>query len=232
MPCLALAEALRRRGRAAEFLTRAGGLTQRIRDDGFDVHEIPADVTLERDLEVTLEALAAAATETGLVLDGYAFTEDYQRCVTAAGHFLVFIDDMPRFRQRAHVVINHNLHATEADYSRENHTRLLLGRRYALLSEKFAAATPRPAASDSVSRILITMGGSDPTNATLRAMRAIESSGSDAFVRVVVGPCNPHHIAAAVADLAGDRETRDRMSRAGRALVDGHGAGRAAEALP
>ena len=79
-------------------------------------------------------------------------------------------------------------------YSCEPYTRRLLGARYALLRREFAAyrgvrRLPSPVAR----RVLVTMGGADPENATSIALAALrELAQSDLEVRVIVGAANLH----------------------------------------
>jgi UDP-2,4-diacetamido-2,4,6-trideoxy-beta-L-altropyranose hydrolase len=131
-----------------------------------------------------------------VVVDGYQFDAGYQSCLKDGGLKLLFVDDYSHAEYyAADLVLNQNAHAREAMYHRrEPYTRLLLGPHYAMLRREFAAwrdwthdINPRGR------KVLVTMGGSDPDNVTLRvvhALQLIQVHGLEATV--VAGDGNPH----------------------------------------
>jgi spore coat polysaccharide biosynthesis predicted glycosyltransferase SpsG/RimJ/RimL family protein N-acetyltransferase len=140
--------------------------------------------------------LAWQTGATWVAVDGYQFTSEYQRLLKAAGLGLLFLDDCAHAeRYFADFVLNQNLSAWARCYPRREHyTRLLLGTRCALLRPEFASWSgwqrhvPRVA-----SHVLITMGGADPGNTTLKVLEAIQSVPlADLEVRVAVGGSNPN----------------------------------------
>ena len=76
---------------------------------------------------------------------------------------------------------------------RESYTRLLLGPSYAMLRREFQAMREWRREIPAVGRtLLITMGGSDPDNFTLRLIKALaEISLPDLEITVVAGGSNP-----------------------------------------
>lgn len=197
MRCLALAQAWQAQGGALVFVTacNSDGLRQRLSDEDFQViglqHPYPASV----DWALTSKVLAAHPGA-WVVLDGYHFDPSYQLHIKEAGHPLLVIDDMAHLdHYYADVVLNQNIHAGQLAYSREPYTRLLLGTRYVLLRREFwpwrgwRRETPQVAR-----KVLVTLGGSDPDNQTLKVVRALQQvdvSGLEAVV--VAGASNPHH---------------------------------------
>jgi spore coat polysaccharide biosynthesis predicted glycosyltransferase SpsG len=102
-------------------------------------------------------------------------------------------------------VLNQNLSATEGMYAhRADHTQLLLGPRYALLRPEFLArGQARPAPAARANRVLVTLGGADPVNATARVAAALALSPDPALdARILIGPSNPRadELQAAYAD--------------------------------
>ncbi len=91
-------------------------------------------------------------------------------------------------------MLNQNVHAQESLYkNRESHTKLLLGTKYALLRREFVSAKPGREFSSVACNLLVSMGGSDPDNATVRVMEAIEQVNIEGLrVIVVAGGSNPH----------------------------------------
>jgi UDP-2,4-diacetamido-2,4,6-trideoxy-beta-L-altropyranose hydrolase len=299
MRCLALAEAWEDRGGTVDWITNAAG-------------------ALRERLRVKAETNGGAGPA-ACVMDGYHFRPQDQLAMRERFRPLLVIDDLAdQSFYHADLLLNQNLHAHELRYCAEPHARLLAGPRYALLRREFRRwkSWERRIAPEA-RRILVTMGGSDPDNVTMRAARAIEACGlGGAEVAILAGAANPHlaalrewtgaragwRVEAAVedvtplmawadcavtaagstcwetcflglptavvtlaenqrpvarglsdagaahslgwhAELSAEQMTaaiaghllpfpaRERMSRAGRALVDGDGAGRVAEAI-
>ena len=197
MRCLALAQAWQARGGQAVFITacESGSLRQRLADEGFQV------VALERahpdpaDWEITLQTLKAHP-DGWVALDGYHFDPAYQRLVKEAGHRLLVIDDTAHLdHYYADVVLNQNINAERLHYSCEPYTRLLLGTRYVLLRSEFLAWQGWQREIPKVARkVLVTLGGGDPDNQTLKVIRALQQVDVDGLEAVVVvGPNNPHY---------------------------------------
>ena len=130
-----------------------------------------------------------------VVLDGYHFDSGYQNRIKNCGHRLLAIDDTAHLdKYFADIVLNQNINAERLNYNVEPRARLLLGLRYALLRPEFVKQsievlkTPKLAC-----KILVTLGGGDFDNQTLKVIKAIEAvkiNGLEAVV--VVGFANPH----------------------------------------
>lgn len=197
MRCLALAQAWQAAGGravlAAASLTSA--LEVRLQSEGIAVSRLEAEAGSAQDVAETL-ALAGRECAGWLTVDGYGFSGDYQRAIVAAGLPLLAIDDYGHAGHYwAGLVLNQNLDARQEIYSsREPAARLLLGTQYALLRREFWPWRGRSRAIPAVARrILVTMGGADPGNATLRVIDALKSPDLPGLqVKVVVGGSNPH----------------------------------------
>jgi UDP-2,4-diacetamido-2,4,6-trideoxy-beta-L-altropyranose hydrolase len=206
MRCLALAEAWQDRSGQALFITacKSDSLRQRLVQEGFGLipleraHPDPADWE-------TTSAVLEAHPGAWMVLDGYHFDSSYQRRVREAGHPLLVIDDMAHLEHYwADVVLNQNLHAETLQYSAEPNTQFLLGTRYVLLRREFRAWRDWKRETHEIARkVLVTMGGSDPDNVTLKVVRALAAVGVDDLEAVVVvGAANPHYEALHAATCA------------------------------
>ena len=91
--------------------------------------------------------------------------------------------------------LNQNIHAREKLYAaREPYTRLMLGTRHALLRREFLKWRGWQREIPKVARrILVTLGGSDPDNVTLRVIQALSMVELEALeVLVVAGGANPY----------------------------------------
>ncbi len=139
-------------------------------------------------------ALIATGKPSWIAIDGYAFDSKYRQAVQDAGVRCLVVDDNGGDEDFSpDLVLNQNLHAKESMYpQRGAHTRLLLGPRYALLREEFARYRDwSRRISEKAGRILITMGGSDPSNSTPRVLEAL-SKLSELEVRVAIGGSAEH----------------------------------------
>lgn len=201
MRSLALAWAWQATGDRAEFLVHceSQNLYHRILAAGMPVTPVPGPHPNPADLTATLAHLSRLAAETGrqpwLLLDGYHFDTSYQQAVKAAGYRVAVVDDMAHLpRYHASVVINPNAGAEALPYATAAETLLLLGTPYVFLRPEFLAwRTWQRQTPDRATRLLVTLGGSDPDNVTatvLRALQRPEAAGWE--VAVVVGAANPH----------------------------------------
>ncbi|MBI3302264.1 MAG: UDP-2,4-diacetamido-2,4,6-trideoxy-beta-L-altropyranose hydrolase, partial [Deltaproteobacteria bacterium] len=203
MRCLALAQACRAQGGAAVFLSHceSGALRQRIEDAGIGFIPLEEPHPAPCDLQTTFSVLAQLATgnwqlaTSFLILDGYHFNPAYQHAVRTAGHRLLVIDDtghLPHYH--ADVLLNYGLSATRLPYRCDADTLLLLGPRYALLRPEFLTwGGWQREIPDVARKVLVTLGGADPNNVTLKVMQALQQLNVPGLeVRSVVGPANPH----------------------------------------
>lgn len=198
MRCLALAQAWQSGGGHAFFAMsmESPALQARLQSEGIEVIYLPAQSGSADDAVQTVD-LAQRMGATWVVADGYHFGAEYQRIIKGAGQRLLFIDDNGHADHYcADVVLNQNIHAHEGLYeNREPYTRLLLGPRYVLLRREFLGWRRWKREIPEVARkVLVTLGGGDPDNVTLKVIQALQQvkvNGLEAVV--VVGGSNPHY---------------------------------------
>ena len=184
----------------------APALEDRLKKEGMQVLPLRETAGTPGDARET----ARIAHEHGaewVVVDGYQFGAEYQKTIRDASLSLLFIDDYGHAdHYYADIVLNQNIYADMSLYKKsEPYTRFLLGPKYALLRREFLAYSGWHRDIPDIGRkILVTLGGSDPGNATLSiidAVKAVDVSGLE--VMVVVGGANQHFdlIHASVRDL-------------------------------
>ncbi len=203
MRCLALAQAWQLEGGHAIILSHceSDALRKHITDAGIEFMPVADPHPDSQDLETTLEVLRTRSSGTignpaWLVLDGYHFDPVYQQAVRAEGYHLLVIDDLANLpAYHADILLNQNLGAEKLKYNCDPDTTLLLGSRYTLLRQEFLAWRGwKREIPDTAHKILVTMGGSDPGNMTLKVIRAlgqVKMGGLE--VVIIVGGSNPHH---------------------------------------
>jgi UDP-2,4-diacetamido-2,4,6-trideoxy-beta-L-altropyranose hydrolase len=198
MRCLALAQAWQDAGGQPIFVmtTKAQALKSRLRSEGMEVINLSVQMGSAEDAKETA-TLAQHLGATWVVVDGYHFGAEYQQIIKNFGLNLLFFDD---YGHAAHyyadIVLNQNISASESLYAnREPYTQLLLGTRYALLRREFWQWRQwRREMPTQARKILVTLGGSDPDNVTLKVLQSLqllEVHGIEAVV--VVGGSNPHY---------------------------------------
>jgi UDP-2,4-diacetamido-2,4,6-trideoxy-beta-L-altropyranose hydrolase len=197
MRCLALGQAWKRAGGRAVFAlaTKEPAIESRLSADGFDVRFIAADPGSDEDAFLTCD-LALSESANFVIADGYHFGSRYQALIKKGGRGLLFMDDYGHAdRYFADIVLNQNIYASQDLYmAREPYTRLLLGSPYVLLRKEFWPWRGwRREIPLMARKVLITLGGSDPDNVTLKTVKALQHLEIDGLeVVVVIGGSNTH----------------------------------------
>jgi len=198
MRCLALAQAWQEREGEALFVMAdmSSALENRLLMEGMKVVHLSGIAGGLEDATVTMDA-AQKFNAQWVVVDGYHFGKDYQKLIKDAKLNLLFIDDYGHAGYYyADLVLNQNISADIDLYpSREPYTKLLLGTEYVLLRREFWLWRNWQRETQSVAnKILVTLGGSDPDNVTLRVIRALQLLNIDGMeVIVIIGGSNPYH---------------------------------------
>ncbi|HEY1659128.1 MAG TPA: UDP-2,4-diacetamido-2,4,6-trideoxy-beta-L-altropyranose hydrolase [Candidatus Sulfotelmatobacter sp.] len=188
MRCLALAQAWQDAGGIVLFFMAqpSSAMRQRLVAERIEVVELASGPGSPDDAEELLD-LAQARNAQWIVVDGYHFDAAYQRRIKDGGRKLLFIDDMGKAEPYcADIVLNQNLHAAATMYSRERYTQLLLGAPYILLRRNFTARPRRDRIGRDASRLLVSMGGSDPGNLTAKILQALKKLNLPAWEAIAV----------------------------------------------
>lgn len=192
MRCLALAQGFKDKGCDIVFISYSGNerLLKKIKKENYKLYLLREF----GDIEETRSILEREKCK-WVVLDGYHFTSDYQRAIKEMGHRLLVIDDYAHLDHYcADLVLNQNYSAESFSYSAELYARFLLGTRYVLLRREFIEyKNYKRQIPDVAKKVLITMGGVDPDNYTLKVLKAVTSIVVSLEVKVVIGASNSHY---------------------------------------
>ncbi len=191
MRCLALAQAWQHAGGDVIFAMAQStvAIQERLRSEPVKVVAIQGVPSSAEDMQQTIDATLFHKAE-WLVVDGYQFDAHYVSELQNVLSVLVIDDNGELESYSSELVLNQNAHARAEMYAkRAPRTRLLLGPRYTLLRNEFTAyrnwARNVP---ERGTRVLITMGGSDPKDLTPGILFALaDLSIDDLQIRVVVG---------------------------------------------
>lgn len=219
MRCLALAGALRDRGATVRFICRdfPGNLADTIREQGHECILLPRPsgaysrqegdpphaewlgVSWQRDAEEAIRALDGEKFD-WVVVDHYAVDQRWHRELRSRVPKIMVIDDLADRPYDCDILLDQT-HGRSAEGYRgfvPPATHLLLGAGHALLRPEFARqrreALEARRKRSGIGRILITMGGMDPSNATsavLQGLAGVEWPGKPQ-VDVVLGDSAPH----------------------------------------
>ena len=196
MRCLALAQSWKNQGGKVTFITccESRDLRQRLSEVGMQVVMLDRTHPNPLDWELTSQVMQTHANS-WVALDGYHFDSEYQRQVKERGLPLLVIDDTAHLEHyHADIVLNQNIDANLLRYSAEPKTVFLLGTQYVLLRPEFLSrAASRIRIPGIARKVLITLGGADADNQTLKVIQAVEQIDIAGFEAVVVvGANNPH----------------------------------------
>lgn len=209
MRCIALAQAWKDQGGEATFISycESDAISGSIIQEGFNLiaiehrHPHPADLAQTLNVikgKAPIELLSGAHSQpfrsSWVVLDGYHFTPYYQKAIRLEGYRLLVVDDINHLPwYHADILLNQNIHSKELDYHCDKDTTLALGSRYVLLRREFLnhrnfkRRIPRRGRN-----ILVTLGGADPDNVTLKIIEALKFVDDPKIeCKIIVGPANP-----------------------------------------
>jgi UDP-2,4-diacetamido-2,4,6-trideoxy-beta-L-altropyranose hydrolase len=198
MRCIALAQQSKKQGYKVTFISACENISLRnkIIDEGFQLVSIKKPYPDPVDLETTLGLINnSLSNNTWVVLDGYHFDMHYQQSIKNNGNRLLVIDDTAHLNYYvADIILNQNIIAGELNYSCEPDIKFLLGTDYVLLRDEFLSyknwnrATPKVA-----KKILVTMGGGDSGNVSLKVLCALDKVNINGLeIKVVIGANYPH----------------------------------------
>lgn len=219
MRCLALAGELSARGEQVVFICRnlPGNMNTQVLRNGHKLHELPLDdntlmdnpdiseyerwlaVEEETDALQTGRVLAEKENHADvLVVDHYALDSAWERQMLPYIKRLMVIDDLANRCHDCHILLDQNLY--EDMEKRYEHlvgadTQLLLGPTFALLRKEFNSQRKVMAKRDGrVRKVMVSFGGADRTNETLKFLNALKKAKTGALnFEVIVGKTNPNN---------------------------------------
>ena len=200
MRCLTLAQRLRKEQNAKViFIMRklSGNLIDVVRKQRFAVLVLPSadedykldgyglwlTVPMEVDAQQTIEVLQHYLQEhycdvaDRLIVDSYALDEQWERMLRPYCKEIMVIDDLANRRHECDILLDQNFYLNkDVRYVGlvPEHCKMLLGPEHALLREEFYEAKKHLRKRDgNIKNILVFYGGSDLTNETEKAIKAL-----------------------------------------------------------
>jgi len=187
--CMAVADELARTGTRVTFVCAhlTPWVARELNRRGFAVKmlDVPEGDQM-RDAVASCTAIAASGAD-ALLLDHYGLTGPWTEHVKAeTALFLAAFDDLAQDARAADLLIDTSPGRTVSEYTKliPKGALCLVGPRYAALRPEFAVA-PGPEGWSGPLRIAISMGGVDPTGASLTCLEALDGR-SDISLSVIL----------------------------------------------
>ncbi|WP_332697658.1 UDP-2,4-diacetamido-2,4,6-trideoxy-beta-L-altropyranose hydrolase [Halalkalibacter lacteus] len=217
MRCLTLAEELRSKGADVKFICRnhKGNCHQYIKQKGFFVFSLPDPIKItfktdpnikhsnwlgvnwETDVNQTKEIFNKYGTSDWLIIDHYAIDENWEKEIRSFVKKIMVIDDLADRPHDCDLLLDQNLvenWKTRYISLVPNYCKTLLGSKYAVLRPEFRIFREKVKVKKGhIHTIFISLGGTDPTNETAKAIKAIElliQDNGSLTVDVVIGGTN------------------------------------------
>ncbi len=128
-----------------------------------------------------------------LVIDGYGFDEQYEKHFRLHAKKIMVIDDLANRKHDCDILLDQTYGRKATDYRQlaPEHCKIFTGSDYILLRKEFTELRPmaleKRKKTQEVKRILISMGGSDPKNYTLKALEMIKRSEFTGSIDIILG---------------------------------------------
>ncbi|WP_229711320.1 UDP-2,4-diacetamido-2,4,6-trideoxy-beta-L-altropyranose hydrolase [Pectinatus frisingensis] len=216
MRCLTLAGQLQKKSNAnIIFICRnlEGNLSNLVKTHGYKLILLPAvdifvskldgyakwlTVSQDYDAYETMQQLKDLSPVDYIVVDSYAIDKKWEIQIRPYVNKIMVIDDLANRKHDCDILLDQNFYLdNDIRYIGmvPQKCKMLLGPRYALLRDEFHQVKNKMRIRDgSIKNILIFFGGSDLTNETMKALKAIALlRNKDITVNVITGENNSHN---------------------------------------
>lgn len=196
MRMIALGQGLLAKGQEVHFATipHSAAIVERLEKENFSLHLMEETQSLEADCKALIE-IAASLEPKFILLDGYNFDAPYQGRIKTAGFKLFYMDDLGQGGIVADIVLNQNVCAKDCAYEPPGAASFYLGTEYALLRREFIESTEgfERLFPETAKNILITLGGCDPDNITLKILEQLHRADIQGLhINAILGGLNKH----------------------------------------
>jgi UDP-2,4-diacetamido-2,4,6-trideoxy-beta-L-altropyranose hydrolase len=133
-----------------------------------------------------------------IVVDHYELGEGFERPFVEAGKTVVALDDVCHRKHAAQILVDSSPQRGADHYADlvSAGCRVLTGPRYALIAGRWRKLRKPSRARHSkmreVSRVMVSMGATDPGNASTKIVSALDAAGLQLRSDIVLGPAAPH----------------------------------------
>ncbi|MBW8000466.1 MAG: UDP-2,4-diacetamido-2,4,6-trideoxy-beta-L-altropyranose hydrolase [Planctomycetes bacterium] len=183
--CLSIAEALSSVGIDSVFISFSEESAAKILgESGFKYFLIDSPVNRGNDTDETRRIINEVGSN-AIVLDSYDINAAYIELLKESGQVVICADDFADRYLPCDLLINGGLGAEKLPYD-DKKIKYLLGIEFCVLSKSFwnSAFVIR----EKIQNVLITMGGIDHFNLSVRSLQILEKVDADISATVIIGP--------------------------------------------
>jgi len=212
MRCLTLAEKLQESGAIVEFIVRnnEGNINNQIKSKCFKVNLLPNStiksqqeltdyeqwlgVEQSTDADETISIVKDKEVE-WLIVDHYALDHNWEEKLRPYTKKIMVIDDLANRKHDCDLLLDQNYINNKSRYNDllSPDTVKLLDPKYALLRKEFVENKNNRRQGNTIKRVFVFFGGTDPDNLTKLALKALTKPKlKHLLVDVVIGSANPH----------------------------------------
>ncbi len=155
---------------------------EKIRECGFNVIRINEENYIDEIIDIQKKYNVDM-----LITDSYDVNEEYFRKLKKYFKITGYIDDVNKCKMDVDFIINQNINAYDLDYHStvKSNTRLFLGTKYCMIRKEFREAYKHKVLKDNVNNILLTLGGMDNDENTLKILDKIKTCSKN--IHIVIG---------------------------------------------
>lgn len=190
--CLSIAEYLRTKDINTLFLTRSQNIVKYILENGLEVKVLESDCSLDDELNI-FQNLLSKNNRNLIILDvnnyhTFEAIDDYCYYLKSIGKmptFIVSFEDPKIHPQLSNVVVMPYAGAERLKVD-DDKCLYLTGPKYFVLPQIFSRTQPAVIRKN-VNNLLVSMGGSDPKNITLKVLSALNKAKINIRLNIVLG---------------------------------------------
>lgn len=205
MRCLTLANEFKKKGHDVRFISRKtmGDMIELVESKGFIVHPLPLikknlwgyiEKNWQEDANTTINILVNKRVKL-LIVDHYSIDAKWENTLKPYVEKIMVIDDLANRKHSCDILLDQNYFVDKQTRYLSlipSHCLQLLGPDYALIRDEFIDYINLKRSIRDLKRLLLFMGGSDPTNETEKILKYILPIINEhrIIVDVVVGGLN------------------------------------------
>lgn len=176
--CLSLYQAFKEQGISPELIVNGDesitGIVETFNVQTFDwIRKQPESLNILKDADI-------------VVIDSYLVESEFYERVSSSVKMPLYIDDYRRINYPKGIVLNSSIYAEEMDYPIKEGVVYLLGTKYMPLRKEFWEV-PEKKISENIKKVMITFGGDDSQNMTVKTLSLLCDEYPDLIKNVIIG---------------------------------------------
>jgi UDP-2,4-diacetamido-2,4,6-trideoxy-beta-L-altropyranose hydrolase len=198
MRCIGLAQQLRSESIGVIFALGVFSrpVVDRLKFDNFDHRILGNGIATQKDVDATID-LCREVGASLIVVDGYAFSGQWLKQLKVGRPsqlLMLWTDYLQSEFLPVDIILDQTPYANSSVYKVAcPKGEILCGLKYSVLRTEFRCNPNIRKERKEIKNVLVTMGGADPTHATLKVIKALDNLFAAIEIRVVVGPANKNY---------------------------------------